>query len=84
MRPPEPTHDQFHLFTLAEAGEDLNSAMCTWEASRIEAAHRRQCVESALLDAAMYAGMTKSDMARITGLSRRQVARMLRAASAAV
>ncbi len=84
MSPPLPTHEQFHLFTLAEAGEDLNSAMLTWEAARVEASHRRNCVSNALLDAAMYAGMTKSDMARITGLSRRQVSRMLREASASV
>jgi hypothetical protein len=84
MSPPEDDHRQYALFSLSDAAHSIDQRMLTWEAARIESWYRRNELSAALLEAALYAGMSKADMARITGLSRRQVGRMLREASESV
>jgi ABC-type transporter Mla subunit MlaD len=77
-------HEQIAIVSLSDAAAELNAATsAVGQASRTLRIRHEQ-LGRALLDAAMYAGMTRSDMARVTGYSRRQVGRMLREASALI
>lgn len=82
MSPPEQDDHQLALLSLSDAGYLVDGCMTEYELARMACQHRRERLCTALLDAAMYAGMSTSQMARITGYSRRQIRRLLRDASA--
>ncbi len=77
-------HEQLAILSLSDAAAEVNAAASAVGQANRQLQIRQEGLRAALLDAAMYAGMTRSDMARITGYSRRQVGRLLREASAVV
>jgi uncharacterized protein with von Willebrand factor type A (vWA) domain len=74
-------HEQLAIVSLSDAAQELNAATSAVGQAHRTLKIRQEQLGRALLDAAMYAGMSRSDMARVTGYSRRQVGRMLREAS---
>jgi hypothetical protein len=78
MRTPQEHPD---TFSLSDAGFAIDTAMCEVERTRLQHQHARERLHTALLDAALYSGMSKSAMSRITGYSRKHIARLLREAT---
>ncbi len=74
-------HEQVAIVSLSDAAQEVCAATSAVGQAQRTLQIRREQLSRALLDAAMYAGMTRSDMARVTGYSRRQVGRLLREAS---
>jgi DNA-binding transcriptional regulator LsrR (DeoR family) len=78
-----PTHQdpqQYALGCKADAAQDVDLCMMALGAAEGQLMDARREVAHALLAAVLYAGMTTTDLAAVTGWSRRTVRRRLREA----
>jgi hypothetical protein len=81
MSQPPPKDYQTVILSESEAGMEINSAMQNLQDARDHLEARQRHVNDALLCGVLYAGMNGSQLARLTGYSRRQIGRLLREAT---
>lgn len=81
MSPSEQHPGSPYALTVSDAGYQVTEDQYSLQQTRALVKQREWMFAQALLDAVMYAGMSLSSLSRLTGLSRRQIARLLRRAS---
>ncbi len=67
--------------TKSDAGYEINRAMQDLQDARDALQAREHALSATLLCAVLDVGMSQRELSRITGYSRRQIGRLLRAAS---
>jgi uncharacterized membrane protein len=82
MRPSPEVIAWDSMLSVSEAGYEINAAMQDLQDSRDRLKACQEALDATLLACVMDVGMTRADLSRITGYSRRQIGRMLRQASA--
>jgi AraC-like DNA-binding protein len=84
MSPPTQDHQQVTILSQSDAGYEITGALQDLQQARDHAQSCERLMRQSLLHGAIYAGLSRSALARISGYSRRHVGRLLREASSSI